>query len=86
MSPELFDLSGKVAIVTGTSRGLGQFFGRALANAGADLVITSRSLESLDAFKKEIEYVTGQTMLVDGGIATGSIRALPAQKNERKRT
>jgi len=86
MSTELFDLSGKVAIVTGTSRGLGQFFGRALVNAGADLVITSRSLKSLDAFKKEIEYVTGQTMLVDGGIATGSIRALPAQKNERKRT
>jgi short-subunit dehydrogenase len=86
MSTELFDLSGKVAIVTGTSRGLGQFFGRALANAGADLVITSRSLESLDAFKKEIEYLTGQTKLVDGGITTGSIRALPAQKNERKRT
>ncbi len=38
----LFDLSGKVAIVTGTSRGLGQYFGRALAQAGADLVITSR--------------------------------------------
>ena len=38
----LFDLSGKVAVVTGTSRGLGQYFGRALAQAGADLVITSR--------------------------------------------
>ncbi len=31
---ELFDLTGKVAIVTGTSRGLGQYFGRALAKAG----------------------------------------------------
>jgi NAD(P)-dependent dehydrogenase (short-subunit alcohol dehydrogenase family) len=52
---ELFDLSGKVAIVTGTSRGLGQYFARALAKAGADLVITSRDLSRLTDFKKEIE-------------------------------
>ena len=52
---ELFDLSGQVAIVTGTSRGLGQYFGRALAKAGADLVITSRHRESLRDFEAEIE-------------------------------
>jgi len=52
---DLFDLSGKVAIVTGTSRGLGQYFARALAKAGADLVITSRDLSRLTEFKKEIE-------------------------------
>ena len=52
---ESFDLSGKVAIVTGASRGLGQYFGRALARAGADLVITSRQKDDLDAFKGEIE-------------------------------
>jgi len=51
----LFDLSGKVAIVTGTSRGLGQYFARALAGAGADLVITSRKLASLAEFRQEIE-------------------------------
>jgi len=50
-----FDLSGKAAIVTGTSRGLGQYFARALAKAGADLVITSRKLSSLTEFKREIE-------------------------------
>jgi len=55
MSHKLFDLSGKVAIVTGASRGLGQYFGRALATAGADLVITSRSLETLAPFQKEVE-------------------------------
>ena len=49
-----FDLSGKVALVTGASRGLGQTFARALARAGADLVITSRTLESLRAFEKEV--------------------------------
>jgi NAD(P)-dependent dehydrogenase (short-subunit alcohol dehydrogenase family) len=53
----LFDLSGRVAIVTGTSRGLGQYMGRALARAGADLVITSRKRDSLSAFKEEIEVL-----------------------------
>ncbi len=52
---KLFDLSGKVAIVTGASRGLGQYFGRALARAGADLVITSRDTSRLAAFQREIE-------------------------------
>lgn len=55
MSRTPFDLTGKVAIVTGTSRGLGQYMGRALARAGADLVITSRSRDTLDNFKDEIE-------------------------------
>jgi len=52
---DLFDLFGKVAIVTGTSQGLGQYFARALAKAGADLVITSRDLSRLTEFKQEIE-------------------------------
>lgn len=55
MNPQLFDLRGKVAVVTGTSRGLGQYFGRALARAGADLVITSRHPDTLDPFRREIE-------------------------------
>lgn len=55
MSNANFDLHGKVAIVTGASRGLGQYFSRALAEAGADLVITSRSRDSLDDFAAEIE-------------------------------
>ena len=55
MSDELFDLSGQVALVTGTSRGLGQYFARALAKAGADLVITSRTLDSLAPFEAEIK-------------------------------
>ncbi len=55
MEGSLFDLTGKVALVTGTSRGLGQYMGRALAKAGADLVITSREPERLNDFQAEIE-------------------------------
>ncbi len=62
MSNSHFDLHGKVAIVTGSSRGLGQYFSRALANAGADLVITSRSLEGLTGFATEIEKM-GRSVL-----------------------
>ena len=53
--PQLFDLTGRVAIVTGTSRGLGQYFARALARAGADLVLTSRRRDDLAPFQAELE-------------------------------
>ncbi len=55
MSSPFFDLTGRVALVTGASRGLGQYFGRALAKAGADLIITSRTVESCKPFQSEIE-------------------------------
>jgi gluconate 5-dehydrogenase len=61
MDNPLFDLSGMVALVTGTSRGLGQYFARALARAGADLAITSRSKEKLAEFAGEIEALGRRT-------------------------
>ena len=51
----LFDLTGKIAFVTGASRGLGRTFALALARAGADVAITSRTLASLDGTKREVE-------------------------------
>lgn len=47
MSDSLFDLSNRVAVVTGASRGLGQFMAHALARAGASVVITSRNSDRL---------------------------------------
>jgi len=69
---DLFDLSGKVAIVTGASRGLGQYFGRALAKAGADLVITSRKLSSLTEFRKEIESIGRKALAVQVDVLSQS--------------
>jgi gluconate 5-dehydrogenase len=62
---KLFDLTGQVAIVTGTSRGLGQYFARALAKAGADLVLTSRKRETLAEFAAEIEALGRRALALD---------------------
>jgi gluconate 5-dehydrogenase len=62
---ELFDLSGQVAIVTGASRGLGQYFARALAKAGSDLVLTSRKRETLASFETEMQAVGRRTVSVE---------------------
>ncbi len=55
MSLAEFDLSGRTALVTGCSRGLGQVFARALAEAGADLIITARDAATLSDFRAEME-------------------------------
>jgi len=55
VSSGLFNLTGQTAVVTGASRGLGQYFGRALAKAGADLIVTSRKLDDLASFVAEVE-------------------------------
>ncbi len=65
MSDGLFDLSGRVAIVTGTSRGLGQYLARALAKAGADLVLTSRERARLLPFEAEMRGLGRRTISLE---------------------
>jgi NAD(P)-dependent dehydrogenase (short-subunit alcohol dehydrogenase family) len=50
----LFDLSGKVAVVTGGAGGIGQALALGLADAGADVVVTSRGLPKLEEVAKQI--------------------------------
>ena len=57
---EIFDLSGKVAIVTGGSRGLGLEMSRAFAAAGASIVIASRKLEPCENAARDIQEQSGQ--------------------------
>src|SRR5438093_8810968 len=65
MVKNFFDLSGRVALVTGASRGLGQYFGRALAEAGADLVVTARKRGDTEAFAAEIRALGRRVASVD---------------------
>lgn len=55
-----FDLSGKVAVITGGSRGLGLEMARAFAQCGARVVVSSRKTDACEAVAGEIERETGQ--------------------------
>jgi NAD(P)-dependent dehydrogenase (short-subunit alcohol dehydrogenase family) len=65
MSNPFFDLSGQVALITGTSRGLGQYMGRALALSGADLILTSRKHETCLPFEEEIKALGRRAVSLD---------------------
>jgi NAD(P)-dependent dehydrogenase (short-subunit alcohol dehydrogenase family) len=53
--PNLFDLTGKVAIVTGGGRGLGKAIALGLADAGSDVVVASRKIDNCEEAAREIE-------------------------------
>jgi gluconate 5-dehydrogenase len=77
MTQGLFDLSGQVALVTGTSRGLGQYLARALAKAGADLIVTSRRKDDLRPFVSEIEALGRRAVPLELDVREkGSIEAM----------
>ena len=56
------DLSGRVALVTGASSGLGAQFARTLAKAGAGVVLASRRVDKLKELRSEIEAAGGNAM------------------------
>jgi NAD(P)-dependent dehydrogenase (short-subunit alcohol dehydrogenase family) len=79
VTDSLFNLSGQVALVTGTSRGLGQYFARALGGAGADLILTSRRRESLADFETEMRSLGRRTLALELDVRDrGSIERMAA--------
>jgi NAD(P)-dependent dehydrogenase (short-subunit alcohol dehydrogenase family) len=59
-----FDLKGKVAVVTGASMGIGYGLAKALANAGAKVVATARSMKELETLVEEIRQEGGEASAI----------------------
>lgn len=57
---EMFDLTGKVAVITGGSRGIGRAVAEGLAMAGADVVIASRKFDNCKTAAQQIEAASGR--------------------------
>jgi len=64
MATDLFDLSGKVALITGGSRGLGLQMVRAFAKNGADVIIASRKLDACEAVAEEVRALQRRALAV----------------------
>ncbi|MGD9147873.1 MAG: glucose 1-dehydrogenase [Anaerolineae bacterium] len=79
-----FSLTDKIAIVTGASKGLGHGVALALANAGAHVVVTSRSLERAEPVAAEIRAMGRQALPLDLEVRSlESIDAMVASTTER---
>ena len=70
MNDQMFDLSGRTAIVTGGNRGLGLGFGLALARAGADVAIACRDMKKASSAVAEIEATGRRAVAVSCDVAS----------------
>ena len=63
MSTNMFSLAGKIAIVTGASRGIGRSVALAYAEAGAKVTVAARSVDDLETLAKEIEAAGSEALV-----------------------
>jgi 3-oxoacyl-[acyl-carrier protein] reductase len=80
---DLFDLKGRVALVTGASSGLGVQFARALADNGAAVALVARRAERLKALKDEIEGKGGRAVAVEADVTDRAAMARAFDAAER---
>ena len=68
---ELFSLSGKTALVTGASSGLGEYFAKVLADAGAEVIVAARRTDRLEKVVEEITEREGRAHAVSLDVSSG---------------
>jgi dehydrogenase/reductase SDR family protein 4 len=77
MYKEMSDLTGRVAIVTGGSRGIGEAIALALAEYGAKVVLSSRKIEGLNTVREKIEAAGGEAICIPAHMGkTESLQAV----------
>lgn len=78
----LFDLKGKVALVTGASSGLGTQFAHALAENGAAVALVARRADRLEQLKGRIEAAGGRALAIEGDVTDRASMAHAFDKAE----
>ena len=76
MSTNLFDLTGKIALVTGASRGIGESIAKLLAEQGAHTIVSSRKAQDCDKVVAQIQAA--------GGSAARAQQHKQAERNQRR--
>lgn len=67
--PEMFDLQGRVAVVTGAAQGMGQATALALSQAGASVVLVDRNLQGAEVTAQQIQSWGGRTMVASTDVS-----------------
>jgi NAD(P)-dependent dehydrogenase (short-subunit alcohol dehydrogenase family) len=80
---DLFDLTGRVALVTGASSGIGAHFAAVLAQAGASVVLVARRADRLDAVAKRIALAGGKALTVAADVRDRAAMARAFDAAER---
>ncbi len=80
LPPSLFDLSGKVAVITGGNGGIGLGCARGLAKAGASIAIWARNDEKSEVAKRELESLGSQVLVVTVDLLDRDATAVALEK------
>ena len=84
----LFDMTGKVAVITGSSRGIGRAIAERMAEHGAQVVISSRKQDACDDVAKEIndKYGAGTAVAIAANISSKEESAGPGRREQPRRS